>query len=558
MKRIYFTLLIIIALASLSSSAQKQNYGQMISQNNDGTYFYMRSSLEMVYIDCGSFPKKEFVEKSWQNYMDPAKNFPNQYNKHYAGVENLSYTGDKIDNAKMTSLLNEYIAKNKLANKLVQRWFNYKEEAALNYDFDDPVNPDAKLNMQTIFKRGYYNINSGKENVTFEALKRDRDTQIKDLSMKLLPFTFMTFTKMDFYENEPVARAIRDAAIMTASEVRRSTIKNGGDPKTADLIYNITSTIAIAAYEATKDGYTLQTTTWLYRLVWDESTNAYFINYVCKNPKLLETSDQFKMEYIDCQENKSTVILSATRSQERIIDLTVVRNLNKVFRDLQDRNDVFKVWTPLIDFYSLVSPNLYVPINVNEKGVVTAKIGTEEGLRGGEKFTIVDEDGNFHGYAYAVKGKVLDNAEVAGEDASCHYEPQTDRKGNIVTATTFKIKKGVDVKTGMYLCDPQPPKKMRIAAKIGTKEGVENGSKFLVYLYDVNTKKLNKVGSVKAIKGKVWDNIYYNSSDELTLNKEYDGYMPLKKRDKEGLRNIETLFKGTKKIQPGMFIRRAK
>jgi len=544
---------------SVNLSAQEQNYGQMISRNSNGTYFYMRSSLEMIYIDGGSFPKKDLVDKSWQNYMDPAKNFPNQYNKHYAGIENLVYEGKKIDNAQMNVLISDYIKENKLANRLIQKWFNYNKNAVLDYDVNDPVNPNAKLNMQTIFKRGFYNINAGRENLTLESMKRDRETQIKDLSMKLIPFTFMTFTKLDFYENEPVARAVRDAAILTADKVRMASIKNGNDPRLADLTYNIAVGVAATVYNATKDGYTLISTTWLYRLKWDENTSAYFNRYVYANPKLLETSDRFQMEYIDCQENKSTVIISAAKSQAQIVNTTLVRNLNKVFRDLQDRNDVFKVWTPLLDFYSMVSPNIRVPITVNGKGVITAAIGTEEGLRGGETFSIVDDDDNFYGFAEAVKGKVLDNAIVHGGDAACYYVTQTDKKGNPVTATTFKAKKAKGIRTGMYLCDPKAPKKMRIAARIGTKEGVEDGSRFHVYVYDIVTQKLQKVGTLTPVKNKIWDNYYYNSEDVNELNYNNKGNVTtLKKRDKDGLRTTETLFKGMSGIQPGMFIRMVK
>lgn len=552
MRKLNLMLLTIMVLSSFSVSGQEQNYGEMISQNNDGTYFYMRSSLEMVYIDGGSFPQKDIVDKSWENYMDPEKNFPNQYNKHYANIGNVVYNGKKdVTVAQMTTMISNYIKEQHLANKLVQRWFNYNPQGSISYDIDNPTNPDAKINMQTVFERGFYNVNAGDENLMLSGLKREREAQIKDLSVKLLPFTFMTFTKLDFYENEPVARAIRDAAIITAKNVRDNAIKNGANPNTSNIICDLACLTAQSVYAATKDGYTLHSTTWLYRLVWDHNTEAYFYKYVIENPSLLETSKEFKMEYIDCQENKSTVIISATRTKERIIDLTVTRNLNKVFRDLQHRNDVFKVWTPLLDFYSMVSPNLMAPITVDGKNI-TAEIGTQEGLRGGERFSVVDEDGNFYGFIEAKKGMVWDNAIVEGGDDARYYESQLDKKGHPVTVTTFKGK-AKKLRTGLLLCDPKAPKKMRVAARIGTKEDIDGGDRFFVYVYDANTKTLKKTGAVNAVKGKIWDNMYYNSGKENDTNGN-----TLKKRDKDGLRTTETLFKGTKKIQPGMFIRRAK
>lgn len=552
MKR-FFAFIIVSILFTINGFAQEQNYSGMISQGSDGTYFYMRSSLEMVYLDSDYFPNKELVDRYWNDYMDPSKNFPNQYNKHGAGIDRVPLGGNtKLSDQEMAKAILKYIDNNKIANKLVMRWFNYNKDGKIAYDIDYPENPEAMINMQTIFERGYYTVNAGDENVMMSSLKRDKDTQIKELSMKLLPFTFMTFTKLDFYENEPVARGVRDAAIATANAVYQKAINDGTDPKVAKFWLDIAVAGAHTLYNSTKDGYTLRTNTWLYRLVWDEETEYFFNNEVVSNPKLLETSNKFKMEFVDCQSNTSTVIISATRSFEQIINLTMVRNLNKVFAELQRRNDVFKVWTPLLDFYSLVSPSLTAPITVDGK-TITAKIGTKEGLRGGEKFAVVDDDGNFYGYAIAQKGQIWDNDDEDDADAQSQYEPQVDKKGNIVRCTTFKGEKLKNARTGLLLVNPMPPKKMRIAARIGTKEGVEEGDKYFVYQYDDVKKQLNKIGSVKVAKDKVWDNIYFNN-----LNVTATSSGTLKKRDKEGLRTTETLFSGSCKIQPGMFLRKAK
>ena len=232
----------------------------------------------------------------------------------------------------------------------------------------------------------------------------------------------------------------------------------------------------------------------------------------------------------------------------------MVRNLNKVFRDLQHRNDVFKVWTPLLDFYSLVSPNLTAPITVDGK-TITAKIGTKEGLRGGEQFAVVDDEGTFFGYVVAQKGMVWDNDDDDdGADAQQYYEPQVDNKGNPVTCTTLKGKGLQIVYTGLYITNPMPPEKPRIAARVGTKEGLESGDSYAVYQYDVVSDKLIKKGAVRVSKDHVWDNMYYN---DLKGSHETNGNT-LKKRDKDGLRTTETVFTGSCKVQPGMFLRKAR
>ena len=553
MKKIYA--IIIAILLTVNVLAQQQNYAGMISQGDNGEYFYMRSSLEMVYIDSDNFPNKDIVEASWNDYMDPNKNFPNQYNKHGAGIGTVPMGGNsEMTNEEMAQEILRYLNRNRMGNKLVMRWFDYNPNGSIPFDVENPENRDAMISMGTIFERGYYTVNAGDENVTMSTLKRDRDTQIKDLSMKLIPFTFMTLTKFDFYENEPVARSVRDAAIAIAYEAYEKNIKAGVDKTIAELKYELLAAAANTVYASTKDGYTLKSNTWLYKLVWDEKTEAFFNNEVLKNPTLLENCDNFRMEYVDCQENSSTVIISLTRSFAEIIDLTMVRNLNRVFRDLQDRNDVFKVWTPLLDFYSLVSPNLTAPITVDGKNI-TAEIGTKEGLRGGEQFAVVDDDGNFYGYVVAQKGMVWDNDDTdSGADSQQYYEPQVDKKGNLVTCTTFKGKGLQNAYTGLLLTNPMPPEKHRIAARVGTKEGLEANDVYAVYLYDAQSDKLMKKGVVRVSKDHIWDNMYYNNKNG---GYESDG-TTLKKRDKDGLRTTETVFTGSCKVQPGMFLRKAR
>ena len=173
-------------------------------------------------------------------------------------------------------------------------------------------------------------------------------------------------------------------------------------------------------------------------------------------------------------------------------------------------------------------------------------------MRGGEQFAVVDEDGNFYGYVIAEPGMVWDNDDDSGADAQRYYEPQVDKKGNPVTCTTFKGKIK-DMRSGLMITNPMPSKQSRIAARIGTKEGVEPNDAYAVYQYDVQEDKLIKKGVVHAVKGEIWDNVYYNNRNATGEPTQGE----LKSRGKDGLRNTETLFKGSCKIQPGMFLRKA-
>ena len=110
MKKVLISLF--LSLSFLMLNAQEQNYSIMMSQQDDGTCMYMRSSLEMVYIDSDYFPNKELVDASWNNFMDPERNFPNQYNKHCANIGVVSLPVDPENEEAMTKALTRYINNN--------------------------------------------------------------------------------------------------------------------------------------------------------------------------------------------------------------------------------------------------------------------------------------------------------------------------------------------------------------------------------------------------------------------------------------------------------------
>ena len=87
----------------------------------------------------------------------------------------------------MAKAILQYINRNHMANKLVMRWFDYNPKGSIEFDVENPENRDAMISMGTIFERGYYTVNAGDESVTMTALKRDRDTQIKDLATTPMP-----------------------------------------------------------------------------------------------------------------------------------------------------------------------------------------------------------------------------------------------------------------------------------------------------------------------------------------------------------------------------------
>jgi hypothetical protein len=96
--------------------------------------------------------------------------------------------------------------------------------------------------------------------------------------------------------------------------------------------------------------------------------------------------------------------------------------------------------------------------------------------------------------------------------------------------------------TPVFSADPA------ILAKIGKKEGLKGGEKFDVLERTLNEKtgltEYKKVGSATVDKKLVWDN-RYNAGEEAEE----------KQLDKDGNPITATVFKGSKKIQPGMLLK---
>jgi hypothetical protein len=431
---------------------------------------YRRSSLSMILIESDQFPNKEAVMGSWNNYP-----FPDKYNKHDIAmksvkIEDIKVTDEELlaagflkdtlklapkimlaEKAYQAAMSNELtkasavplrylnaektiavklpnekqeyqvkvdkiIKEKKLANQLVSTWFGVTSNG-----FDQ--------NFSLIAERGFYNA-SDLEIKNASGTVRS-NSSFSDAGLELIRNTFVTFTKLNFVENEPVARVVRDLAkakiaqeMASAPQVLKDKAFQGVD----------------AVYEKTKEGYSLWSKTWLYRLNWNDSIAALAVPLL-SNKSELDKSDLFSLEFVGAQFNNSLVTfkIGEKRTESQIIDLALVRNVDNAFAELQRENDVFKAKTPV----------------ASADPTILAKIGKKEGLKGGEKFEVLERTLNEKtglteykkvGTATVDKKLVWDNRYTAGEEAE---EKQLDKDGNPITATVFKGSK--KIQPGMLL-----------------------------------------------------------------------------------------------------------
>lgn len=419
---------------------------------------YMRSSLSMVMLESESFPDKENVMKSWNNYP-----FPDKYNKHNielksinietmkltdedlkaagylvklnpmqfikatsvmsaTGAQTIRYTnkeqteGLSLPGPKVTKQLKleKVLKEKKVANQIVKEWFGMD---------------DGEVDMNLISERGTYN--ASEMDVDIAAGQASGNASLRDAGVQLISNTFTTFTSLDFRENEPVARAIRDAAKASIAE------NMVGKPQ---ILIDKANQVVDKVYDKTKEGYSLWSKTWLFKLNWNDTTWQMF-NLLYDDGKVFDNDTLFKLDFVGAQYNQSLVtfkLKGPKRSKEELIDIALVRNVDKAFAKLQKKNDVFKPRVPVIS---------------NEP--LRAQIGTKEGLKGGEKFEVLERVLNKEGFTeYKVVGKVkVDKKQPVWDNT---YNPvteeakeQKDNDGNVLNATIFKGSK--KIQPGMLL-----------------------------------------------------------------------------------------------------------
>jgi hypothetical protein len=312
---------------------------------------YRRSSLHTILIESASFPKKDQVLNAYYNAP-----FPDKYDNHNIGEKSFDltkYSTDTID-SKTPEMIEKYFKDQQIAKKLVAKWFNRQEDGSFDYEL--------------IGNRGAFNASFLDTKIA--AASSDGKYLLQSAGFELINNTFVVVSKMYFVENEPVARVIREAGVRALANQNALVQKIG--IKALDKVY-----------EKTKEGYSVWTTSYLYKLKWDETTQGTFFQdmYAEKNQitpatkAKFDSTDIFEMEFVGSQKATTLVTFSLKeqRTEDQIINLSVTRNIDKVFAKLQRNYDVFKPKVPLF---------------TGEP--ITAKIGLKEGLEDGDKFEVLE------------------------------------------------------------------------------------------------------------------------------------------------------------------------
>ena len=359
---------------------------------DEGAPKYQRSSLHMVLLTtdepqlAGVEDFSSYLDKSWQDYP-----FPDKYNEHRVnftqadggspkgsfieiinqyrnGFGNMSIADakalmDKLVSGKeyKESLVNttkDIVNNEKIGNMLMRKWFNIQDDGSWDY--------------KLIFDRAAYNAS---QTAVAEANATTRGVQgILDQGEDLISNTFVTFSKLAFYPNEPVAAFTRDLALFIASQL----------PGPAQTI---AATAANTAYKTTYKGYTALTTTALYKLDWSPEVQANFYEMFTPDNKIdmQKFNDYtFTMSLVGIDKASSTTMdalgglgeivgIDNAKPTDQLIRQTIIRNIDKILAKMQRTYEVFAPVSQIISVNPLM-----------------ADMGMKEGLEGGESFNLLE------------------------------------------------------------------------------------------------------------------------------------------------------------------------
>lgn len=365
-----------------------------IEKSNSEIINYRRSSLHTMIIEDSKLPKKDLIIKT---FMEAP--FPEKYNNHSVEDKSInlneylpegigSIEKKKDEEAAILPAIDNYFSHNKVANKIVAKWFSRDSLGAFS--------------MQLIQERGLYDASAQAQSV---AANTERGkAMLADAGEDLIPNTFVVVSFSKFVSNEITALAAKETALALADKIAIQALKE------------VAVEAAENAYEKARQGYSIWTTAYLYELNWNDSTSAVFYqdywmdhNNIDSLKKIaFDTTSLFQLKLVGFQKASAfiTGLGANAENEEMIIKNATLKSVDAVYAKLQRKFEKFRTKTPLISIDPL-----------------GAKIGLKEGLEKGDKYEVleqvVDEKGKVtykrKGIITVDKKNIWDNRFAAGE-----------------------------------------------------------------------------------------------------------------------------------------------
>lgn len=355
---------------------------------------------------------------------------------------------------------NEYVARimkmfeqEKVAHKMVSKWFDLSNVTLNGLNGGKSIEMQA-IDFNLISERGLYS--AGEEEKAVAAQTKSGMNKIQDAAAgELMPKTFVLVTRYSYLPAEEIIEMVAGPATMAAA-------KKGG-------LAAIAATKTIEQLQKSIKGYFVKTSSYLFKMKWNEELQAKIQNGVEDGGFILNIEDyknkydisampndkfafdykafmeckDFQMEYVGktwCYAPATLQITTKADADVALIERATVRATDKAIAQLQKKYNEFRAFTPL---------------QVDEEGNCYAYIGLKEGVKAGDKFDVIMPQINKEGKTEykkiaslkALDGKVWDNRFGADKQ----IEGQQEEKTAAADLKYTSLSKNKKVMSGMLL-----------------------------------------------------------------------------------------------------------
>ncbi|GAA4938495.1 hypothetical protein GCM10023314_08880 [Algibacter agarivorans] len=356
------------------------------ASDSTNTAVYRRSSLYTLMINNPVHQHTNTIKNTFGNIDVPEK-----FNDHNVGPYIISTPNEAKDK---TYIINDFLSTNNIAKELVSKWFNRSEKGGFNMDL--------------ISERGSYNATDLDVSI---ALNNERGfALLTDAGEELIKNTFVVVNDYKYTDKEEIAEKAGKALGFLSTAA--SFVPGGSN------VSNIATAVQVGTSIAGK-GYVIKSTTYLYKLVWNEEVAATFYNdywttdneFEANKKEAFDKSDAFRLELVGTESAWADLQSSVftKKSDTDLISVATVKSTNKSIAKLQRKYEVFRTKSPLLSGDPL-----------------SAKIGLKEGIEKGDKYEVLEQIINKEGLTEykrigvikVDKAHIWDNRFMADEEES--------------------------------------------------------------------------------------------------------------------------------------------
>lgn len=378
------------------------------------TMDYRRSSIYSIMIN---HTEQQFASEIKEAYLQIP--VPDKFNDHNLSVRVINLN-DKLKGAKSEKEnleITEFLQQNKIASRLVARWFNR--------DFYT-----GACDMELVKERGLYNASEFDKQLALHSARGL--AMLQDAGEELIGNTFVLVNDIRYIDKNKGAK--------TAGSI----IKILGSVAAAYTGTDIDSfTEDIGDMVETIKGFSVSINTFLYKLEWsEEQANLFYQEQYgdgidkTKWSNFENGRDKYSLKYVGKVESKGgTTSFLGIKEDEPIVMIRKAcqRAIDENVVDLQRNYEEFKTMSPLISTEPLC-----------------AYVGMKEGISKNSQFEVLEtiemEDGsrkyNKVGVIEPIESLIWDNRYMASEEGAI---------GADLGYTTFRIVSGKNFSKGMLI-----------------------------------------------------------------------------------------------------------